>query len=215
MRTLLVAAAAAAMLPGTANAAGFVNGSFESGIGPGSFTTVGGGNTTSISGWKVTGASVDYIGSYWTAQNLSRSIDLNGDGQGGIEQTFDTVANTIYTVSFWLAGNPDGAPVTKTVQVGATGAMNTNFTFNSAGITKSNMGWTNYTYSFVAQGPSTTLSFASLDAGFYGAALDNVSVSAAVPEPAAWAMMIIGFGLVGGAMRRRSNARSATAGVLT
>jgi hypothetical protein len=25
-----------------------------------------------------------------------------------------------------------------------------------------------------------------------------------VPEPATWAMMIIGFGLVGGVMRRRS-----------
>nr|WP_084192404.1 PEPxxWA-CTERM sorting domain-containing protein [Parasphingorhabdus marina] len=28
-------------------------------------------------------------------------------------------------------------------------------------------------------------------------------VSPAVPEPATWAMMIGGFGLVGGAMRRR------------
>jgi hypothetical protein len=27
--------------------------------------------------------------------------------------------------------------------------------------------------------------------------------AAAVPEPASWAMMISGFGLVGGAMRRR------------
>ena len=37
--------------------------------------------------------------------------------------------------------------------------------------------------------------------------LDNIVVTAAtgaVPEPATWAMMIAGFGLVGGAMRRRS-----------
>jgi hypothetical protein len=33
-------------------------------------------------------------------------------------------------------------------------------------------------------------------------ALDNVS--AAVPEPATWAMLIAGFGLVGGALRRRN-----------
>ena len=33
--------------------------------------------------------------------------------------------------------------------------------------------------------------------------LDNVSVSA-VPEPAAWALMLFGFILVGGAMRRRA-----------
>jgi hypothetical protein len=32
----------------------------------------------------------------------------------------------------------------------------------------------------------------------------NVSVANAVPEPATWAMMLFGFGLVGGTMRRRS-----------
>lgn len=38
-----------------------------------------------------------------------------------------------------------------------------------------------------------------------GPLLDNVSLSiAAVPEPATWAMMLGGFGLVGGAMRRRT-----------
>ncbi|MBB5684400.1 PEPxxWA-CTERM sorting domain-containing protein [Sphingobium boeckii] len=33
--------------------------------------------------------------------------------------------------------------------------------------------------------------------------VDNVAFSNAVPEPATWAMMITGFGFVGGAMRRR------------
>jgi hypothetical protein len=37
------------------------------------------------------------------------------------------------------------------------------------------------------------------------------SAVAAVPEPASWAMMIAGFGLVGGAMRRRSGQVLATA----
>ncbi|MBY0520051.1 MAG: PEPxxWA-CTERM sorting domain-containing protein, partial [Sphingomonas sp.] len=32
----------------------------------------------------------------------------------------------------------------------------------------------------------------------------NLGVTPAVPEPATWAMMIGGFGIVGGAMRRRS-----------
>ncbi|MEG3125549.1 PEPxxWA-CTERM sorting domain-containing protein [Sphingomonas sp. GB1N7] len=37
------------------------------------------------------------------------------------------------------------------------------------------------------------------------AVLDNVRFNvAAVPEPATWGMMILGFGLMGGAMRRRS-----------
>ncbi len=33
--------------------------------------------------------------------------------------------------------------------------------------------------------------------------LDNVAVASVVPEPATWAMMITGFGLLGGAARRR------------
>lgn len=39
----------------------------------------------------------------------------------------------------------------------------------------------------------------------------NFSVTAAVPEPATWAMMILGFGVVGGTMRRRSSAKAALA----
>jgi PEP-CTERM motif len=39
-----------------------------------------------------------------------------------------------------------------------------------------------------------------------GPILDNVSLSiAAVPEPTTWAMMILGFGVIGGALRRRRN----------
>ena len=33
--------------------------------------------------------------------------------------------------------------------------------------------------------------------------VNPVSSVGAVPEPATWAMMIVGFGLVGGALRRR------------
>ena len=36
-----------------------------------------------------------------------------------------------------------------------------------------------------------------------GGYVDSIALSNAVPEPATWAMMIGGFGLVGGAMRRR------------
>jgi len=39
--------------------------------------------------------------------------------------------------------------------------------------------------------------------------IDGVSLTEAVPEPASWAMLIIGFGLVGAAARRRRNAVTA------
>lgn len=38
--------------------------------------------------------------------------------------------------------------------------------------------------------------------------LSDVAVAGAVPEPAAWAMLISGFGLVGGTMRRRTGTRA-------
>ncbi len=61
--------------------------------------------STDISGWKVAGA-VDWINTYWKAPG-GNSIDLNGDGVGGVSQTFDTIIGATYDVSFWLAGNFD------------------------------------------------------------------------------------------------------------
>lgn len=209
MRSLLAAVAAIALVPASANAAQIINGSFETGSLPNPvFSTIAGGNSTAINGWVVTGNSVDYIGSYWAAQDEDRSIDLNGNGQGGIEQSFTTVVGQLYNISFWLAGNKDGAPVTKSVQVSA-GNANSIFTFDTTGTNPPlNMGWKNYNLQFAATGTTTTLSFKSLDATQFGASLDNVSVSA-VPEPATWAMMMLGIGLIGGAIRRRTTARSA------
>ena len=82
----------------------------------------------------------------------------------------------------------------------------TAFSFPVGGNTRSAMGWTSHSLDFVAAGTSTLLSFGPTGnaAGFYGPALDNVSVAAAVPEPATWAMMLIGFGGLGMlSMRRR------------
>lgn len=206
---ILMAAFAAATLSTAAGAQSFQNGSFEDGPSAGSFTTLNGGSTA-ITGWTVTGNSVDYIGSYWQAADGGRSVDLNGNGQGGIAQTFDTTSNLTYRVSFSLAGNPDGAPDTKTISTVTTGGASNLFTFSTPGNTRTDMGWTPYSFTFKASGPSTTLTFASQDPGAYGAALDAVSVSA-VPEPASWALMIMGFGLAGGALRRRRSAVAAVA----
>ena len=51
------------------------------------------------------------------------------------------------------------------------------------------------------------------DDGRYGAAVDNVSVTdaPAVPEPASWAMMIVGLGAAGATMRRRRGAATRVA----
>lgn len=209
MKKFMIIAAALA-LPSAANAAAFINGGFETGPAPGSFTTLASGSTA-ISGWVVGGNGIDYIGSYWVAGEGSRSIDLSAGNAGSISQTFDTVLGQHYTVDFLLAGNPAGLPNTKTVQVAATGAAAQNFTFDKSGHSLASMGWTHVSYGFTATGSSTTLSFTSLDNTAYGPAIDGVTVTAAIPEPASWAMMILGLGLTGAAMRRRSRGTLAIA----
>ncbi|QMW24568.1 PEPxxWA-CTERM sorting domain-containing protein [Sandaracinobacteroides saxicola] len=70
-------------------------------------------------------------------------------------------------------------------------------------------GWFTENMQFTAINSSEVLSFLSIgtpDGLPPVALLDGVSLTAAVPEPATWAMLIAGFGLVGMAARRRGRA---------
>ena len=130
--TLLVGAAfavAAALTAGSANAASIVNGSFENGVDPGSFVTLGH-NSTGIDGWIVKGNGVDYVGNYWQAADGLRSVDLSALNGGSIQQTIATVVGQAYKVSFWLAGNPDGGLGDKFVATSVSGDWVNSFTFN-------------------------------------------------------------------------------------
>lgn len=190
----------------SAVASPFVNGSFESGLANiGQFATLAGGDTTSITGWTIGGGSsaVDYIGTYWTPIDGSRSVDLNGLTPGSLSQTFDVVNGQAYRVSFWMAGNPAGGPTTKTLD--ATAVVTLPFSFDTTGFSLGSMGWKEYSFTFTATGTSQTLTFASTTSGnsgnssyptAFGPALDNVSVTA-VPEVSTWIMMLMGFAGVG------------------
>lgn len=204
----MILALAALALPATANAAPFINGSFETGPSTGVFVGLTAGSTA-INGWVVGGAGIDYIGTYWNASNGARSIDLSGNGPGSISQTFDTIVGALYNVTFDLAGNGDGGPGQKTATVLASGG--TLGTFSTPSSPKPNLTYTPYTYTFTATGSATTLTFASATNTAFGPVLDNVSVTAAVPEPATWAMMMLGFGAMGSVLRRRKRSVFATA----
>lgn len=63
--------------------------------------------------------------------------------------------------------------------------------------------------SFIVNGNGKTISSITLTTGSNSFEVDNLAVSdqlAAVPEPATWAMMLTGFGLVGLSARRRQRA---------
>jgi choice-of-anchor C domain-containing protein len=209
LRNTLIVGVAAWGIATTAGAAAFTNGSFElstAATNPGSgFTTLLNGSTA-ITGWTVGGDSIDYIGGYWQPEDGSRSVDLSGNANGSISQTFDTVLGQRYAVSFFLAGNPDGGPAAKVAITSATGGPVQSDTFTVSGSdSRASMGWQAYTYNFTAASTSTTLSFASATGTAYGPALDNVSVLG-VPEPATWAMMLMGFGGLGAVLRHRRSA---------
>ena len=124
LKRTMIAAALAFGAAGGVQAATLVNGSFEIGpnpnVGPG-FITLGTGNS-SITGWTVTAGSIDYIGSYWMAQDGSRSIDLAGTSLGTLTQTLtDTIVGQRYAVNFWVSKNPDGGAATRTGTVSGGG----------------------------------------------------------------------------------------------
>lgn len=200
-----VLASLLAVFATSASAATIVNGSFETGreIAPAGFRTVPTGNSTSIAGWTVGGAGVDYIGSYWQAEDGVRSIDLSALNAGSISQSLNTVIGQAYKVSFWLSGNPDGGQGQKLATAAASGFAPESFVYTvGAANSNANMLWQRFFYTFRAATTLTDLSFTGGTATPYGPAIDNVSISA-VPEPAMWATLILGMGLVGIAGRRR------------
>jgi choice-of-anchor C domain-containing protein len=207
--------AGAALLLGAAQSAQAVtitNGSFESGLGSiGAFTALAAGDNTSIIGWTVGGAGVDYIGTYWTASDGGRSLDLSATNAGSISQ--DLVGLSVgqeYTVTFDLSGNPAGAPTTKSLAVTVGGAPGV-FPFDTTGNSLSSMGWTTSTFVFIATATTQTLTFLSLNGTSFGPALDNVSI-AATPIPGALLLFgsaLGGMGFLG--YRRKKQAAAAEA----
>jgi choice-of-anchor C domain-containing protein len=168
------------------------NPSFEIGTDPGSFTTVFAGNTN-ITNWTVNSGSVDYIGSYWQAADGNRSVDMDGNSAGVMSQVINGLSlSSSYYVIFSMAGNPDGGPTIKTLQVDI-GPYSGQFTFDTTGYDKNNMGWVNKSFSFTPTASTQTLTFTSLDAGYYGAAIDNVRMVAPLPGT----VMLLGTGLAG------------------
>lgn len=191
MKSILLAAVAALSLTGTANAVTLLSENFENGFGV--FTA---------SGQVAVNNGFDYQACCGTTgSDLANHFAAFGGGQlpsGSIMSTsFGTTLGRVYTVTFDY-GALGGGSEALTLSAGGS-----NIVVNAVANNNLDTTYTTTSFTFVGTGGTTTLSAFSSGAANVDAILDNVIVSA-VPEPAAWAMMIGGFAVVGASMRRRS-----------
>jgi choice-of-anchor C domain-containing protein len=153
-----------------------VNGSFEDGtedIGP--FLSLDKGSE-SIKGWQVTRGQIDWVGTYFTAADGKRTIDLLGSpGYGGVAQTFKTKKGTKYTVELKLAATPGGGARAIVLEAGD---GKKTFDADPKDSTPDNLNWQKVSWEFTATGDQTTLEIYTTEKGddARGPVIDDVSV---------------------------------------
>ena len=145
------------------------------------------------------GGSTDLIGTgfFDFYPGNGNYVDLDGSSGSGNNPagTLQSVASFgagTYTVSFDLGGNARGqANQTTVVTLGGTTIATLNLNSSDP--------LTLYTYTFTTTGGNLVFT-ENGPSNQQGNILDNVTLSS-VPEPATWALMLIGFGGLGAAMR--------------
>jgi len=190
------------------------------------------GDSTSINGWLVSGNAGVYVAGpgSWAAADGRNSILLwgaGGLGEAGADNTNETgvigqlinvVAGQEYTLKFSYAADPTVVPVD--INVGRESDAIVSFDIQNVGLnftrpaaySSTNVGWVDAEYTFIAtQTAQTLISFNGVSPNRRTAiAVDAVSLTT-IPEPATWALLIAGFGMVGFSVRsRRASVTSVT-----
>jgi hypothetical protein len=130
------------------------------------------------------------------------------------QSTIASVATFYKTISFYMGSIDEGNMVEV---LGADGSVIAKYSGKDLAAPASANGSqtqanTNRAISFTA-GAGEALTGLRFSSSVNSLEADNVRFSAAVPEPATWAMMLLGFGMIGAGMRQRSRKVSATLAV--
>lgn len=215
---LTVSAALSIMvLAATPAAAAIVqNGSFETLAGPFTNTAANyeqlANGSSFITGWTVSSSSGDIVlgqtvtGDGHSAADGTYFVDLSGFGasspDGALNQTIHTVAGATYAFSMDLGSSNSG-----TIFASVGGSLLT--LTSGAAFSVGSESWTPWSGTFTGgANHNPLLTIGNGTPGSQIDFLDNVSIvqtggGSGAPEPAGWALMILGFGGVGASMRRR------------
>jgi hypothetical protein len=137
-------------------------------------------------------------------RTITVSLDLSGNQRDNVTDDFEfyvsldqnIALNNVFFCFTFGCGAPVNAPPTSLIGAGF--------------VVQGSDPWSSLSLTFTpASSGSLFVGFYSNSADNVGPLVDNVLVTQAVPEPASWAMLIAGFGLVGAAARRRRTAVAA------
>lgn len=215
--------ALAVFIPFPAAANLIANGGFEQGTFSGGIflaQQIQPGDST-LPNWTVSNGPVTWYTSGWN--NNSPQVPLNPrTGSFGVNLS-DGTSNTVtlsetinllpfqeYQLSFWVGNYSfNNGPAGLNVNI-TDGTSNTLLLSEALAPVTNEHTWTRFAFNFIADGTSNTINFSEINGPSY-IGLDDVSVTA-VPEPATWAMMLLGFASVGFlAYRRRNQGAALTA----
>lgn len=198
MKNIILAAVLAASFGG-ANAA-LVNGSFDDQVQNagswGVYQSLPGWTTASGSGIEVRNS---VVGSAYDGGNF---VELDSYNNSSMSQSVATTAGALYTLSFAYSAREGVSAASNPIQALWNGSSVA--TVSAEGNGQSGNVWNVYSYKVIGTGHDT-LTFAALGTNdALGGSLDAVSLTAAVPEPSTWALMLGGIGLIGFSLRRRT-----------
>lgn len=226
MKSLLAAAVLLVAQP--ALAAGVIDGFEAETAGPSILSYA------SFANWEVGEGTVDLIRSGQfgiTCRSGNYCVDLDGStfaaGALSLNAPIAFDAGDLITVSWWLSGNQRNGQVDgfeALVSIGETPMAFTELVVTIAGVDipaadafgnalffedgiPGQRGYLRYGWQFRAGAAGElSLSFQNAGGDNVGTILDDVNIRSVIPEPASWALLIAGFGMVGAAARRRAPA---------
>ena len=228
MKKMLLCAAALVAMP--AQAAVLLPGTTNQAFTPFDFSTQG----TQIAYSEVAGQALTFAGIFRSAvyRNTDGKLDFyfqverTGPGSNATGNNHEITKFTVADFANWTvdalvsAGDPDGAGAFKAVNNpvpagGSTTRVSRGFSgsvietnFQGAGANGLIGTENSATYIFRTNAFSFKAgTFGVLD----GSSLQGITFAPTVPEPATWAMMLAGFGLIGGVARRSNRVRSVLA----